>query len=95
MAHYKKPTKVSSTGREVRLRRDRKRPKSKMTKDYSFYDLSNPNPHPDGGKPTEMWVKFYYPAERRSRRRNAEEKRAGRRRAMRRDRRDALKDQEE
>jgi hypothetical protein len=57
MSHHKKPTKIDTLGREVRLRRDKQRAPVTMTRDSGHAHVSNPpNPRPTGGAGWVTWL---------------------------------------
>ena len=94
MAHHKPPTKISVYD-EARLRRQRKSSRPKLTKRGRHVGYAPPNPHPDGAPPSTNWVLAMYPLERKRRKQRAEAKRKDRRIQLRRDAREAMREEDD
>lgn len=79
MGHHKPTTTIDTNGTEVRLRRDRRRNKTSLTKGAFMNGWDDfPDPHPDGAPPTTGWVLTEYVRLRRSRANKTFQKRRGR-----------------
>ena len=79
MGHHKPTTFIDTNGTEVRLRRDRRRNKTSLTRGvfgWAWHDF--PDPHPDGAPPTTGWVLTEYVNLRSSRKNKTFTKRQGR-----------------
>jgi len=83
MAFYKELTRVGRSQR--RIRKQRKRPVSRMTKGTNWFSRYAPNPHPDGFAPSDLWANnrayYNYAKERAERRVISQAKVRGRRAA--------------
>ena len=93
MAHHKEKVRTNSTGQEIRLRRDRKANKDRLTKDKLYWPGQPRDPDPDGKKPTTTWILHTYPKVRSRRKALADTKRKGRKIFLKKEERKAFKEQ--